>query len=901
MHHLSAQTTEGTDFWVTFLQGDSEDSGKTDDGDPRRFKFSLSISAREAADVTIENNYYNYKQTISVGANSLVEFPVFDGIKNDQRVRADNTDYSATSQANGTARYCYSYHPEMVDSCALHVTADKPISLFASNYKVATFDATNVLPTDALMKEYIVQCYTPSDHGSSHQGSHFAIIAVDDNTEVDYTPSVLTYKNIAYKTAETTYNNILADPFASQAQKDEAAAEWEKWKNFKIGETTEHVTLQKGQVYYVWTGSGSNDEGHAYDLSGTKIKANKKIAVFQGNPHTNLPYYKDYGESGPIRERDHLFSQAMPTGTWGNTFAVTSTSSRKRDIIRVMALNDGTEVRINGELKHTFDFSVDKKQYWEFEMGDENVTGDKKTRPAPTIVGNSCFIETSCPAAVHQFIVSRRWDGPSDNNGDPAMLWVNPIEQKIDQITFATYASELGGTTKHYVNVITEKENVGNMKLDNEPLTGFQDVAGSNGKYQFVQKSLGNIANTHTLLLTDAKEGEGFIASIYGLTNNESYGYNAGGAAKELTQSITINGQEFTPETNNLLCGEDTIKFACHLNYDYEKITWNFGDGQDDKTNKDSIAHFYDKAGVYQAYVLVQRKSSNVCKGQSLVDSIPITVNIGRFEFRIDSVEILPCKTEGESMSFKVFYTNESGTNLFGENVNIGFNKAANDAGFKPNGLHIYPTHFLIDIPDEAEAGVSYGIDIHITSDCGNTDTTLYFGVSYAADDILVQRYTDVLGLISKPFEGKELSDFKWYKNGELLTDENTAVLNLHGQTDTESEYIVCFKVADSEQGSSETCSCPKRFKPGSNDSNFGGDPEMTSAGAQQGKQLFVNAKEAGTAEWIRLDGTIVTKTNLPKDGTLVDVPNETGLFILRVITGEGKQQLQRNFKFLIR
>lgn len=50
-----------------------------------------------------------------------------------------------------------------------------------------------------------------------------------------------------------------------------------------------------------------NAEG---DLSGTYVKARngKKIAVFQGCPHTNIPYQ--------VKQRDHIFSQAMPTQYW---------------------------------------------------------------------------------------------------------------------------------------------------------------------------------------------------------------------------------------------------------------------------------------------------------------------------------------------------------------------------------------------------------------------------------------------------------------------------------------------------------------------------------------------------------------------------------------------------------
>ncbi len=855
---LRAQTTEGKDFWVTFLRADQATNNDK--------KLSFSFSAREACTVNIENPYSGYKKTVTVAANSLVNFNVFDG--NDPSNR--NTDEAI----------CYSFNSEVVDTSALHITSDKPISLFATSYKKATFDATNVLPTDALLDAYMIQNYTPSDHGgdSESQGSHFCIIATEDNTVVDYVPTVYTY---GWKRNRDGYFG------------------YSEFDGKQLGDTLTTPPLKKGQVWYVWTGMGVGDDA---DLSGTYVKArdNKKIAVFQGNPHTNLPYYGFYGLSSAIKERDHILSQAMPTSYWGNTFALTSSMTRKRDIIRIMALNDGTEVRINGELKHTFDFSKDKKQYWEFEIGEENVQGGDKekelqTRPAPVVVGTSCFITTSCPCAVHLFIASRGWDAYyKNNNGDPAMIWINPIEQQIDKITFATYDSD-NGTSGHYVNVVTTADNIDNLTLDGvNKKSEFSDVAGSNGQYKFARLSLGSTAGTHTL---QGDEDKGFIAHVYGLTENESYGFSAGGSTKVLTQEITINGEVFTPESHNMLCGKDTIHFACHLNYGFENITWNFGDGTTDNSNKDSIDHFYSQSGTYNAYVLIQRYSSNVCIGQSLVDSIPILVNIGRFEFKIGEPEDAPCKEEGVKRTFKVPFTNVSGTSLTGDNVHIGFNEDALNDGFTQEGLQVTEDFFIIDIPDEAKAGVDYGINIVIESDCGGTDTTLYFGINYEAEEILAQRFNNVLGITKQPFEGKVLGDFKWYKDSVLMENEQNAVLNLYNETDTTSHYYVCFTVNKGTETEHTTCSCPIKFKANNVEYKFkAGSESLINISYQTESTIFVNTTAESEAQWIKIDGQTLFTTKLPEGGGLIEVPKDEGLYILRILTN--KQQ--RSFRILV-
>ncbi len=891
---VEGQSTEGKDFWVTFMQADqktSKDAPLSYNGSKyNAMVLSLSISAREACQVTIENPFTGYKETVDVEANKMKEVELFNGLPVSEPAR---------EAMAATGKVCYAVHSEQADTCALHVTATKNVSLFATNYKKATFDATNVLPTPSLLKEYVIQSYTPSDHDGTAQGTHFAIIATENNTQVVYTPSIITAKNAEYseylRYAERFWEN---DPWVSEAQKktyEETLAELEaKWGDFVIGEHSDTVMLNKGQVYYVWSGNGEGDD---YDLSGTVVKANKNIAVFQGSPHLNIPYQ--------IKQRDHIFSQAMPTDYWGNTFVLTASASRPADIIRIMALNDGTEVRINGELVHTFDFATEKKHFWEFEIG-TNGTYAKD---------GSCVVNTSCPCAVHLFIVSQQYHGDKNSNGDPAMLWINPIEQQIDQVTFATYKSS-NGTTNHYVNIVTDQPSL--MRLDDKAFAegDFKKVNGSD-TYYYAQKSLGNEAESHTL----KSEGSNFIAHVYGFTENESYGYSAGGATKPLTQYITINGEIFTPDTENTLCGEDTIKFACHPDYEYQKIEWHFGDGTGKTISKaeadagDSIVpHYYKDGGVYAAYVLIYRESSNVCEGQNAVDSIPITVTIGRYHFGIRETEI-PCPEDGGTANIgKVYYTNEGKVNLKGNNVILEFDDEAIAAGFSNDQLIIYDDYFQITIPEDAPSGSSYSIHLQIISDCGGTDTSMVFTLPFS-NDVIDQRYDNVLGLKNDPhFENYILSDFQWYRKSDStkVAGQVSANLNFYDLQQSEFEddaYYVCFTLTNKEtKATSTTCACSKKFTGSTTKPQFETDPDSLSISAtyslQAGDKVFVNADWNGEtniscyAQWINASGHIYEglKFEIPDGGCTIDTPKETGLYLLRVTTGRGS----RSFKFII-
>lgn len=856
---VEGQSTEGKDFWVTFMQADQDPNND--------LVLSLSISSREDCQVTISNPFTNYSQVINVTANQMELVELYNG---------NVLTYNARPAMEATGKVCYAVNSEKVDTCALHVTATANISLFATNYKKATFDATNVLPTASLLDEYIIQTYTPSDHGgvSVTQGSHFAIIAAEDNTIVDYCPTVPTE---AINAAKDAYDYSGGTGMSAE---ELALANW------KAGDTLHSPALMKGQVWYVWTGKKDKDAG---DLSGTYVKARdgKHIAVFQGNPHTNIPYQ--------VKQRDHLFSQAMPTQYWGNTFVLTASSDRVCDAIRVLALNDGTEVRINGELVHTFNFASEKKQYWEFEIGTQGQYAKD----------GSCVVTTSCPCAVHLFIVSQQYKNSSNKSGDPAMLWINPVEQQIDQITFATFASSNSGTTYHHSNVVTDKP--GQMYLDGTSISDqFSPVSGSS-KYYFARLDLGTVAASHTLKC----EGGNFIAHVYGFTNNESYGYSAGGATKPLTQSIYINGEEFSADKENKLCGVDTIHFTCKPDYEFEKIVWEFGDGTPNVTVTDTVdvPHYYAKGGDYNAKVSIYRKSSNLCVGQSAVDVIKITVTIGRYEFTIGNPDI-PCPEGGKQYVGHIPYT--SSINLQGSNVTVDFDAAAKAAGFNASMLTITPTEFTLTIPSTAEASVPYGIDIHIKSDCGDKDTTMLFQLPIG-NDVITQRYSNVLGLTKDPrFDGLTLSDFQWYRTSDstAIAGQVSAVLNMYdipGENFEDDAFYVCYTINKGMADERRTCACAKAFVANSNQHTFEVDNLSITATYSYiaGDKIFVNADWNGQtdiecyAQWINASGKVYQdmKFNIPDGGCTIDTPAEPGLYLLRVYT-DGKN---RSFKFIIK
>ena len=860
--NLLAQSTEGTDFWVTFLRANGNG--------PTGHNLSLVFAAKQTANVHIENTRTGYKKDVIVEGGKT--YPLENLNKADCYV-GDNEE-------------------EKVSNNALHITSDKIISVIASNYGRKTFDVAAIMPTKALMSEYYIQSYSPSSHGSDDpsQGSHFAIVAAEDNVVVDITPTVFT---------KAGHNP---------------------------GETFTSDTLQTGQVYYVWTGEGTGDN---YDFTGTHVKARgrKKIAVFNGNPHTNIPY--------KINSRDHVYSQAMPIEYWGKRFALTSSLTtiketpegsvwERLDKVRIIALQDSTVVKVNGDTLHIFSFengdNDDKKHFFEFEFGEIDSKSKWQSDPLrPNIkrdTTDNCFIETSCPCAVHLFLTSNRYDhdkakGINEKycNGDPSLIWMNPIEQRIDSLTFGTFKTDQ--VNDHFINIVTlnEASNLSSVQYDNAPIEAVWKPMTGNPNYVFTRKKI--IHGTHTLTADS-----GFIAHVYGFGDEESYGYPAGGNTIDFSSFITINGKIYKADGDNApICGDDTVKFGAELNYKYDSIYWNFGDEQDTITypGTDTLPHFYESAGVYKgAYALIYRHldEDNECINLSNYDSIAFIVNVGNYKIDIDTVTLPDCSKKGDPAQLTVYLNNPAGISLTNDSVKLTFDAVSKAAGFNEATIQDQgDTILYFPVPANADGGVQYGFHLRIGSECPNSvlDKDLHFTIEYAIP-LLAQRYNNVLGLIADSVPANEIwDDFYWKKDDQVLPDEKTSVLVIEEDESNNGEYRLCYTIKEAGKPDKEKCTCPINFTASDKKHEFAPDTTslaITASYIVDGQKVFVNADWEGKtdiecyAQWITSSGNAYQgmKFDIPDGGCTIPVPAENGFYILRVVTDGSK----RSFKFII-
>ncbi len=518
-------TTEGTEFWVSFIGNGYKDRYTQDFWSGWNIDFTwirtqLIISAKQQSQCTVSNPNTGYVQRFQVEADSPYTFDI--------PIEQAYMELDEHGQVLGKG---------------LLVSADDTISVYCANIAEMSFDASYILPIQALSDDYMIQTYeqsptTSPDYSispySDFYSSTFLIVATEDETVVDITPTV---------------NTLDGKPAGQEFS----------------------ITLQRGQSYQV----RSHIDNGSRDLSGSRVTARdcKKIAVFNGNNLTMVPNNGD--------DSDCIFEQAMPLQAWGRNFVVTNSLGRnKKDHMKITSASDGNVINISGH--EPFILNAGESRTYPFLQSEE-----------------SRFVEASHSCAVYLYNQSR--DNSSNGIGAPSMVWIAPIEQRIQEITFSTFNYESDHETdinNHYVNVIVKSEDADNVSLDGNLIGAslFEAVTGT-ADYKFYRTRIGH--GTHHLSCTN-----GFNAHIYGFGKARGYAYMAGSKAADLTTSFTIDDISVADGDTVVNCTLNPIVFKVEVNYSNYSVTWDFGDGS--TSNMDNAQHSYAENGFYTVKFTVE-------------------------------------------------------------------------------------------------------------------------------------------------------------------------------------------------------------------------------------------------------------------------------------------------------
>ncbi|MBK6890411.1 MAG: IgGFc-binding protein [Sphingobacteriales bacterium] len=299
--------------------------------------------------------------------------------------------------------------PDVVMGRGIHITAEDSVSVYILNYFQATADAAIVYPTSTLGKDYYAMGFE-SLSGWTGYPSYLVVVGTQNNTEVEITPS-----------SATTTGQPANTPFS--------------------------ITLDQGQTYLLQSDT---------DLTGSRVRSNSpdnclSFAVMAGAKCTNV---------GGCPACDHLLEQMPPTTTWGTRFVTVPYKTRKDDLIRIMASEDGTTVTFDGGSP----LNLDAGDFYE------------------TSWGAATYVEATKPIMIGQYSKGQGCDNVS---ADPFFIIISPIEQTLDYINFNAFASSV--ITNYYVNVVVPTDLVNKVKLDDFPQASKFSTLASQPDFSYAQ------------------------------------------------------------------------------------------------------------------------------------------------------------------------------------------------------------------------------------------------------------------------------------------------------------------------------------------------------------------------------------------------------------------------------
>ncbi len=436
---ICRKSTEGTEFWFGFMES-------------RHYQdyhfLEITVTSKESAtfEIFIGPDEIPFGETYTLTANlpRQVEIPW------------------ELVESTGS---------EEIQDKGIHLISEKPVNVYALNWSQNSADVAVIYPVGSLGTEYFAMCYYPdidliNPVTGNGRNSEFLIVATEDGTNVEITPSRVTHKNFP---EDSTFS----------------------------------VLLNKGQTFQVQSENivGTHIEGQG-DLTGSYISASKPVAFYSGSLSTRVP-------TGQCCW-DHLFEQIPPLHSWGLEYYLIPLKTRQQDRYRIMAAHNNTTLFITGRNPVT----LQSGQFEELVVNHDD--------PKRVLADN--------PVMVAQFSQSRDVDSNfTGGDGDPFMIILSPVNQSKNEATFVAYESpDLGiegyqGISKYFVNIVTPTSEVENIRLNGESVeTEFQPLPGNN--FSFAQLKIEAGSNQ----IKNINENAGFLANAYGFGGVESFGYGVG-------------------------------------------------------------------------------------------------------------------------------------------------------------------------------------------------------------------------------------------------------------------------------------------------------------------------------------------------------------------------------------
>ncbi len=471
--NIFGPTNAGTDFWFTVPPNLDVDGAEGNN------VVKIIVTSYAKTKVTVEISGSGYYITKFVEAFSSVEFEI-------------NPDIISFGENASNPDGIYK-------SKAAHVTAESPVTIHVLSRFRKSSDGFTALPVQVLGKDYIIASYNdPSIYYSLYSSlpSYAGIVATEDNTQVTFTLG----GNI-----NTTTSNALT-----------------------IGESITEV-LNQGDVWILASKAFTNTA--LADLTGSRIKSDKPIAVVSANQCANIPTDNKYF--------DYITDMQLPTYSWGKTYYVGKIKGRKRSpIVRVFAKEPETTISVNGKMIYTINQAggIDGEGYFELQR-------DLEKPESFVVSGNK-------PIMVVLYNTGIEEDGLPEPPGDPFQVSMAPREQFGNELMFST-PSVSGGTgfPENYVNLIfkvnedkTIPDNIEFGTVSNGATTWkkirkYDDLFAVNQDGEYYAMLTMQLPRDGVYRIRDKNP---VTAYVYGFSEKDSYGYPAGLSLTDLQKADTI-------------------------------------------------------------------------------------------------------------------------------------------------------------------------------------------------------------------------------------------------------------------------------------------------------------------------------------------------------------------------
>jgi hypothetical protein len=310
-------------------------------------------------------------------------------------------------------------------------------------------DSSMLLPETTIRRDYVVFSFSPHAEQPQGQGqpSYFEIVALQDFTEVTWTPPV--------DTAGTGINIDFVP----------------------AGETSPPLPMNRFDTVRIAASANFQENPDLRDVSGTVIHANKPIWVMGASRCSRVPV-RDFPEEGRC---DPLQELLIPLDYWGKRYVAAHSPSRGTERHWWRIYSSGPDVRITaqGNLGCSAPILTEENCPPPNEFDGEGCTFEKRGSWIQVDVENGCsfFLDSNDTGAYMpvQYMQSRLAGGEplaeSTLLGDPSMYQMIPIEQFLKRYVFSTGV----GFDFHVVQVIRP---VGGptVFLDNMSVAGFYPV-----------------------------------------------------------------------------------------------------------------------------------------------------------------------------------------------------------------------------------------------------------------------------------------------------------------------------------------------------------------------------------------------------------------------------------------